>query len=268
MTNPPPITGGFAHADPNAAPLTLNELIDILNSLLAMKIDGSYIPYVIQHGTPGADQTDLAWIELDTAGRPLSLRTYYNGHWRRLYSGLIGEIRMYSGDPSDEDIWTTTGHGVVGGEYDGWQICNGKNGSPDLSDQFIVGAHMNDKDHAKYDGGWQTFVDGKTMLKTGGSKDHMIAMNELPPFDPGGGPNGKGLSDVVLHGHANKDDSPEHGSTSPIVDTQYANLKPEDFLIGHYGSSPDANPADPQMPVPTVPPFYCLAYIIFQGYTT
>jgi hypothetical protein len=271
MSNPPPVTGHFAHADPNAAPLTLNELIDILNSLLSVQINGSYIPYVVQHGTPGADQSDFAWIELDSGGRPLSMRIYYNGRWRKIYTGMIGEIRMYSGDPGDGDIWTPLGHGVVGGDYDGWQICNGNNNSPDLSDKFIVGAHMNNKDgHTGYNKHWQTFVDGKSDLQSGGSKDHMIVQNELPPFNPTGPvgatpPPPLGTNDVTIHGNEFKDGT-THTDAHPIVDVNYGNQLSHDFVIGHYGASP--HDGDPQQAISILPPFYAFALIIFQGYTT
>jgi hypothetical protein len=264
MTNPPPVTGHFAHADPNASPLTINELIDILNSLLSVKISGSYIPYIIQHGTPGADQSGYAWIELDSGGRPISTRIYYNGKWRKIYSGMIGEIRMYSGDPGDGDVWTPLGHGVVGSDYDGWQICNGNNGSPDLSDRFIIGAHMNDKDgHNKYNKHWQTFVDGKSDLQLGGEKDHMIQMADLPPLDT---PNGHaGLS---LNGKGWKDGAEHPGSPAAIVDIEYGMQKDYSVPIAAYGSNPNGSPPTPQTPIPSLPPFYALALIIFQGYTS
>jgi hypothetical protein len=262
--NSPPITVHIAHADPNAAPLTLNELIDILGALTTAKINGNYTPYIMQHNTPGTDNSDLAWIELDSAGRPLSIRVYYNGNWRRIYSGMIGEIRMYSGDPGNGAIWNSQGHGVVGSEYDGWQICNGNNGSPDLSDKFIIGAHMNDKDgHTKYNQHWQTFVDGKSDLQFGGSKDHMIQMEDLPPLDT---PNGHaGLS---LNGKGWKEGAEHPGSPAPIVDINYGMQQNYSVPIAAYGSNPNGSPPTPQVPIPTVPPFYAFALIIFQGYTT
>src|SRR5215469_13771641 len=142
MPNPTIITQ-IANASPNAAPLTLNELIAILNPLISSVLQGNYIPYVISQATPGQDDNDKAWIELDSAGRPLSMRIYYNGNWRRIYNGMIGEIRYYSGAPGSPN-WDSDGHGIIGQAYDGWQICNGKNNSPDLSDRFIVGPHMNE----------------------------------------------------------------------------------------------------------------------------
>lgn len=47
-----------------------------------------------------------------------------------------GGIIMYHGDMSNFD---DTGLGTKGTELDGWALCNGKNGTPDLRGKFIVG---------------------------------------------------------------------------------------------------------------------------------
>lgn len=259
----PPIVTQLAHADPNAAPLNLNELIDIFNPLFSSAIQGSYIPYVIGHATPGADDRDKAWIELDSSGRPIAVRTYYNGNWRRVYNGMIGEIRMYSGDPSPSSgVWDTDGHGVIGKEYDGWQICNGKNNSPNLTDKFICAAHMdNSNGHSGYNAGWQTFVDGKSDLKDGGSKDHLIVASDLPPLD-----SQNGLATLNLAGKGFKEDT-LHDNAVVIIDNNYGGARDHSAPIATYGSNPNGNPPVPQSPVPTLPPFHALAFIVFQGYT-
>lgn len=48
-----------------------------------------------------------------------------------------GGIVMYSGDIANFDA---NGTGKVGTPYQGWQICNTYNNTPDLRDKFIVGA--------------------------------------------------------------------------------------------------------------------------------
>src|SRR6516225_3262089 len=125
----PVVLTQLAHADPNADPLNINELIDLLNTLVSSQITGSYIPYVISNTTPGIDDQDKAWIELDSAGRRKSTKIFFSGNWRRVYNGMLGEIRGFSGDPTDLTKWDANGHGAVGGDYDGWQICNGLNGA-------------------------------------------------------------------------------------------------------------------------------------------
>jgi hypothetical protein len=150
----PPVLTQFANPDPNAAPLNITQLVQLLNVLVGSEIQGSYIPYVLQNGTPGMDDTDKAWIELDTAGRPKAVKVYYNGTWRRVYNGMLGEIRGYHGDPST--VFDDNGLGKVGLEYDGWHLCNGKDGTPDLSDKFVIAGHMNNSNgHTGYNNGWQ-----------------------------------------------------------------------------------------------------------------
>jgi hypothetical protein len=122
----------IGQADPNDAPISVNDLINLLNQLISSSIQGSYIPYIIQHDTPGVDDRDKAWIELDTGGRPIAIKVWYAGNqgaWRRVYNGMIGEIRGYSGDPSiDFDTSNDPQHaglytfGKIGQAYDGWHI--------------------------------------------------------------------------------------------------------------------------------------------------
>jgi hypothetical protein len=257
--NPPVITS-IAHADPNAAPLTLNDLIDILNPLLSSIIQGSYVPYIKSQSTPTVDDQDKAWIELDIAGRPVALKTFVAGNWRRVYNGMIGEIRGYTGNPSVD--FDPEGKGLIGGTYDGWQICNGKNGSPDLSDKFMCSGHMNNTaGHSGYSSGWQTFIDGITDRKSGGSKDHMLQMADLPPLDPT-----TGHSELRLHGKGFKADIDHPGFPAAIVDTNYGNLQNFDVPIANYGANPNGSPPTPQTAVPLIPPFFVAALIIFQGY--
>jgi hypothetical protein len=48
----------------------------------------------------------------------------------------LGGIIMYHGNFNNFD---PNGKGLTGTEMEGWQLCNGKNGAPDLSSKFVVG---------------------------------------------------------------------------------------------------------------------------------
>ncbi len=52
-----------------------------------------------------------------------------------------GGIVMFSGNITNS--FNTEGLGVKGTPYEGWQICNGKNNSPNLQDRFIVASGQN-----------------------------------------------------------------------------------------------------------------------------
>jgi microcystin-dependent protein len=52
-----------------------------------------------------------------------------------------GGIVMFSG--ATENAFDAQGAGLKGTPYEGWQLCNGKNGAPDLQDKFVAGAGRN-----------------------------------------------------------------------------------------------------------------------------
>lgn len=257
----PPVQTTFGNPDPNAAPVNITQLVTLLNTLVFSAIQGSYIPYVLSNTTPGSGDQDKAWIQLDTVGRPIALKTFYNGMWRRVYNGMLGEIRMYNGNPNND--FDSTGLGKIGGQYDGWALCNSQNGTPNMTDLFVVGAHMdNSAGHTGYGAnGWQTFVDGVSDLQNGGVNKHTIAAADLPPLD---GVNG--LSQLMLNGFEAKETSPTHTAVSALVDVHYSDLLPHSVAIANYGSNPNGSPAVPQTAVPTLPPFLAVAFIIFVGY--
>jgi hypothetical protein len=274
----PPLHLEFAMPDPGESPLNLIQLFQLANTLIGGEIVGSYTPYVLQNGTPNVDDRDKIWFELDDQGKPVAIKKFYNGTWRRIYNGMRGEIRGYTGKPTDDFDMSqpNPGRGKIDGIYDGWALCNGKNGTPDLSNNFLIGAHMNDTGgHTGYHsdkGGWTTFVDGKDDLHTGGASKTMIQMKNLPPLDNSapdpltGLPptNGPGL---YLHGNEAKPDSDQHDSTRPLVDKHYANALPRDVFIIKYGADPNGSPAVPQEEFPSLPPFIALGWITFIGYT-
>lgn len=261
MASPnPPVITQIGNPDPNAAPVNITDLIQLLNTLITSEIQGSYIPYIIDSITPGSDQQDFAWIQTDSVGRPIATKIYYNGNWRRIYNGMLGEVRMYNGDPTID--FDTNGLGLVGQTYDGWHICNGKDGTPDMSDQIVVGAHMNDADgHVGYNSGWQSFIDGVSDLKNGGAPSTLVLPKHLPPFDPVAG-----SAKVNLHGAEYKADADHTPDALPLIDVHYANLITHDVTIGFYGSGPNDAPPVPQVPLPTLPPFTVRAFITFVGY--
>ena len=63
--------------------------------------------------------------------------------------------------------------GTIATIPDGWALCDGTNGTPDLRDRFIVGARQDDGGIAK------TTVKGSLML-TGGEHEHTLTITEMP----------------------------------------------------------------------------------------
>ena len=77
---------------------------------------------------------------------------------------------MYSG--SIAGLFNGDGEGVAGTKMDGWAICNGIDGRPDLTGKFIVGADINENS-----------LDADTIYQVneqGGESYHTLTVNEMP----------------------------------------------------------------------------------------
>jgi len=137
-----PVEISIANPDPSAAPTTLTQLIVILRTLITAVVTGSYKPYVQGSGTPSISDQDKVWHRTDNGGRPMGTYVYYNGGWRRQYTHRLNEVVMYRGSPVLD--FDGSGLGIVGGEWDGFALMNGSNGTEDWSDRFIVASHTTD----------------------------------------------------------------------------------------------------------------------------
>ncbi len=95
-----------------------------------------------------------------------------------------GGIIMFSGDVTKG--FDENGTGIKGTPYEGWQLCNGKMGSPDLRDRFVAGAGGN------YSVGTQ-----------GGADSVTLALDHMPSHNHGGGTGGQYLGlnyqGVIFH---------------------------------------------------------------------
>lgn len=233
----------FANPDPDDCPLTFLELVTLLNQLVSGSIVANITPYIRQAATPSVDQQTLIWHKIDVDGRPLGTYVFYGGAWRKQYSGNIGEIVFYSGDPG-VDFAESGGKGTIGGDWDGWQICNGNNGSPNLSDKFIVGAKMDDQGIGyPTNGPWKTTVGGTTQ-QSGGQKD--ITLTDDTTFQK---PN-----DAIQMSNWQADGNSQNSGGGLWGLGSGHTLLPAD--AGN--ETPDA--------IPTLPPYYALALVVFQGY--
>lgn len=161
----PAVNITIASPAPDDCPQTFSELVALFRELITATVD-SGTSYLVQSDTPSVDQQDLIWHRLDSIGRPIGTYKFYDGGWRREYANQIGDIKIFSGDPTlhfDGD-----GKGIAEGLHDGWQLCNGENGSINLSDKFIIGAHMDNSGGTDgYASGWRSTITGDP-LSTGG----------------------------------------------------------------------------------------------------
>lgn len=247
MSNPA-VQTQLSMPDPSDAPLNLIQLFQLQNRHLHSEILGDYTPYVIQNGEPGVADHDKVWFELDAQGRPVAIKIQWHGSWRRIYNGMMGEIRGYTGNPGND--FDATGWGKPTEEYDGWHLCNGNDGAPDYSDHFLIGGHMNNEDHSGYiDNEWVTWIGKKTGMHTGG--DIEFTLTEDTTWRQ------------VIQGEPIDHWRDDTATRDPVLGKLYG--KPDDshdFLIGA-----DPGNTDPS-PVTLIPPFIALGWVTFLGYRT
>lgn len=235
----------FANPAPEDCPTTFTENVELLNELVSAEIETEIIPYVTGAATPDVDDQDKVWHKQDADGRPLGTYLFYSGAWRRQYTSPIGTVVMYSGDPA-VDFGGTDGAGTVGGEWDGWQLCNGLNGSINLSDKFIVGAKMDDVGvgYPAGTGPWKTTVDGTTQ-QTGGANE--ITLTADTTYRPA-------VDAIQMSNWQADGNAPDAGGGLWGLGSGHT-LLPAD--AGNL--TPDA--------IPSLPPYLALAFAVFKGYT-
>lgn len=237
-----PVDVEIADPDPGDAPTTFSELVVLLRLLITATVTGSYLPYVTGSATPDVSNQDKVWHRVDGGGRPMGTYVYYSGAWRRQYIGNPNQIVMYNGDPS-VDFAGTDGLGTVEGEWDGWALCNGNNGTVDLSDKFIVGSHMSDMTIGYSGGAHKTSVSGSTTQSGGVAEITLTNDNTYRPARA-----------AVAVGKWEAD-----GNTPNVGGTLWGSGSNQELLAADAGNTaPDA--------IATLPPYYSLAFAQFVGF--
>lgn len=108
------------NAPPGAQCLTtLNAILQAVAKFVQVTSPEGLSGIIIDDAEPGVDDRDKAWIRTETNGQPRGLYIYQDG-WVLVAGVPIGLIGLYSG--------------LVADIPDGWALCDGTNGTPDLTD--------------------------------------------------------------------------------------------------------------------------------------
>lgn len=207
--------------------------------------------------------------------------------WANAHQFTVGEIRMWSGTATEAAVQAAWGPG--------WHLCNGQNGTPNLTNQFIIGAGGN------YGTG-----------ATGGSTTATLSIANLPAHnhpinisDPGHAhgltqtPHAHGVTDPG-HAHGVYDPGHQHSSngtpgigqgasgpnsvqqaqgqqattasgtgiqiyangTGVSIQAQYANVS---VNASGTGITATSNNTGSGTAFSIVPPFYALAFVMYTG---
>ncbi len=247
---PVPVVLTWANPAEGTCPTTIDEAVALYRTLLTGEVSGTFTPYVLGFDTPAVEDQDKAWIRTDAVGRPLGTFIFYAGGWRREYTGKQQEITLFHGNPAT--YFDGTGKGLITGTWDGWALCNGQNGTPNLSDKFLVAGHMdNSAGQTGFVTNWRTLVSG-TILATGGVAATTLTTAQIP----------RDASPALLldtfsaDGNARADAGSLYGVHS--VATGIAGY---DTVV-----DADAGEASPDA-FSNLPPYLAIAYAIFIGYS-
>lgn len=236
----------FDSPAPEVCPQTYGELIEDLNTRVSASLNTEVKPYVFGADTPAVEDQDKVWERVDASGRPIGRYVFYDGNWRRAYSVGIGTITMYNGDPG-VDFAETGGRGTIGGMFDGWNLCNGENGTPNLSDRFIVGAKMDDlaTGYPEGNGPWKTTVTEESTQS--GDGVHEITLDAANTYRP-----------PIPAVKVSKWEA--DGNALNAAGDLYGRGTSFDLVPADAGNEdPDA--------IPTLPKYYSLAYIAYIGFS-
>lgn len=224
---------------PACYPSDVNGLLDLLSTgggLNGTIPDNAGGGVFVGSSPPTSALTNKVWFKTDAAGRPTGVFMFYNGNWRRVYSGGIGDVKMFVGNPSG--LFDGTGRGVVGGFQDGWALCNGQNGTPNMTDRFVVGATWNGSN-------WVSAVEGVPAKTQGGVGVFNLTASQVPAMS------------VTAFGVATAQPGAGAFAIGSENDTARANWNVRS------GGIPVGSP---QTTINNTPPWYAMAYAMFVGY--
>lgn len=117
--------------------------------------------------------TEMSTVGIGTSTPDESRQLHVNGNTRidgtLEATRIVGEVPpggiiMYSGALGQFD---GAGRGLAGTPYEGWQLCNGQNGAPDLRGRFVVGYN-------------NAVADYNAIGNTGGTEQVALTVNQMP----------------------------------------------------------------------------------------
>jgi hypothetical protein len=202
---------------------------------------------------PSSALTNKVWFAVDAGGKPISVRLFYNGSWRPVYSGRIGDVKLYFG--AFNSVFDGTGKGIAQGsavtpyDQEGWAICNGNNGTPNLEGYFPCGASWNGS-------AWVANPENTGGVGSGGSRSQVVISGaNLPalkvPLMSEGGVFGPGPGTWAL--------LPSYASPAPTTHYDVA------VNIGGADNTGPTTPTGANTPLP-IHLFFAMAYVMYIGY--
>jgi microcystin-dependent protein len=186
--------------------------------------------------------------------------------------GIVGEIKSFYGDIANIPT--------------GWYLCNGTNGTPDLTGRFLIGANSG-SGLPTYEGqtfggelgtGGLTGAAGSHTHTVGGIADHFLSAANLPPHDhnlfggtetsSNGDPPKPGATDTVAYKNDASGVGTAYavgaGSGSPSSGVSGMG-QGSSSAVGHTGSVDSVAAHQHTLGDESLPPWNAVYYIMFTG---
>jgi len=243
MATTPIIVTPNLMADPDGClPGTRQEMANFIATAITVSFGSSgsgtsYATVVTGSTTPAPEQQNSLWLKTEVSGRQIGWFTFFNGAWKRGGFPILAYMQ-YQGPSS---VFDGTGKGNSGTQVEGFHLCNGQGGTPDLRNKFIIGANS-------YNTAWVTNILGLGLdTTTGGESTVRLTKSNLPELTftlPIG--RGDGGSDRFQYGNT-------------------TNSGTYDRSIPGTGDGTDDPTGAPAVPHSNLPPFFASAIIQFTG---
>lgn len=162
--------------------------------------------------------------------------------------------------------------GAINAIPSGWVLCNGGNGTPNLSGKFIVGYQSNDADY-------------NSIGKTGGAKAVTLTESQMPSHNHTGNTNSAGqhnhtgnTNTAGQHSHSVPNENGVNGGSGVHfrIEGNNRNRQPGRMAGSHYHTFTTNNDGNHSHSFTTAakggnqahenrPPYFTMAYIMFKG---
>jgi hypothetical protein len=141
---------------------TVNDLFALFRAAASVTLDGSVVGIAKGSTQPSVDDTDKPWLKTTETGHPVAWFSFYNGQWRPVPRADVYDVKYMAITVPDASLFDGTGKGLINTLMDGWALCNGNNGTQNMTDKFVK------SNGAQPAGG------------TGGSPTHTLLAAEIP----------------------------------------------------------------------------------------
>lgn len=218
-------------------------------------------------GNAAGDHTGSFTGDVDVSGQTLTLDDAQIATSK--IDGLEAFVKLHAVPAGIIMLWS----GSVASIPDGWELCNGLNGTPDLTDKFIVGAGSLTYDPG--DSGGSTSHTHVNTMDAAGTHTHTltIATHALTEAELPVHKHGNGVCDNIttLYNHGTLSASP---NTSGSIESNGSTGTTEGYTTnvgsgnahGHSGSTADNGGSHTHtlnnVAASSLPPYYALAYIM------